>query len=105
VKHVSNGHALAAEAFGVGVVADLEDAAPDVGRVFGKEVLDVMAIDRQPAIVSELTADRGHSSEIAKPDSTNRREAEEPRQVLQAGANRSRERAAAGPISLSYRIS
>ena len=60
VKHVADGHTLAAVLPGVVVVADLEDSAADVLGIGGEEVLYVVAIDRLSAVVTPITANRLH---------------------------------------------
>ena len=58
VEHVSSVRAAAAVAARVLVVSDLEGPAGDVAPVRFEETLDVVAVDRQAALISELAADR-----------------------------------------------
>src|SRR3954452_11543299 len=61
VEDVLLHNSIGAEAMRVGVVADLENASADVGGMLLKEGLDVMAVDRRSAAVTELGAERRHA--------------------------------------------
>ena len=57
----------------VGAIADLEDLSADARGMLTEELLDVVAIDRQPALEPELVADRRDAAEAPEPDAADRR--------------------------------
>ena len=59
-----------AEAPKVAVAADLEACPADVPPVLIEERLDVIAVDRQPAVEAPVPTDRGRAPETPKPDWT-----------------------------------
>ena len=69
VEHVPSGRAIAAVAARVLVVSDLECPAGDVAPVRLEEALDVVAVDRQAAVVPELAAD-GLEAAAGRPSPT-----------------------------------
>ena len=46
--------------------------------MLGEELLDVVAVDRQPALEAEVVADRGDAAEAPEPDASDRRPLREP---------------------------
>ena len=69
VEHVSPGRTIAAVAARVFVVSDLERPAGDVSPVRLEEALDVVTVDRQAAVVPELSAD-GLEAAAGRPSPT-----------------------------------
>ena len=65
VKHVPSCRTLPAETAGVLVVSDLESPAGDVTSISLQEALDVVPVDRQAAVVPELSADGPKPSQVA----------------------------------------
>src|SRR5690349_21609770 len=72
---------------GIAVVSDFEDAAADVECVAGQEPFDIIAVDRCPAAVAEILAERlcaacspqGHRQPAA---SAAKRRAQSPKQFV-----------------------
>src|SRR6478672_8411495 len=60
--------AVAAKALRIGIVADFENVSANVGGVGGEERFDVVAVDGEPAIESELLADRLRAAETSEAD-------------------------------------
>ncbi len=66
VQDVAPGHPISAEALGVRGVAHLEDATAHIRGPVGQEALDVVAVDRLPALPAEVRIDRSRPAEVAE---------------------------------------
>src|SRR3954453_7592120 len=61
MEHILSRNPIAAEATRIGVVADLEHSPMHICRMLLEKGLDVMAVDRRSAAVTELDAERRHA--------------------------------------------
>jgi hypothetical protein len=57
--------AVTSEAPGVGAISDLKHAAANVRRMSREEALYVIAIDRCPAAIAEIPAERLRASQLS----------------------------------------
>src|SRR5262249_35031193 len=66
MQHVSCDHPTAAEPSRIGISADLQNPTVNIRGMLRKEPLDIVAIDRLPAIETKRAADRLDASQATK---------------------------------------